>query len=393
MLGLGTNIAYPEGSTGLTAVLDGVNDELRTPIGGSGDASFTFSIWFKRTGGASYVFGEQSNKFKIQFNTVGNQALLTYWNNIYLMNAGADPTDGLWHNLVVYYDHAQYNDFLVWWDGQPLGVATPLGSDNTNTGFTHPLIFGGLSTTDDWMAGEVQHIAAWDAKLTDAQVLKIYQLGRSANLINNSGNYTAAGDLTHFYRMGDGEGDLPSSWEEGAGANQVFIANQVSPSSQLGADLIYNGSFETGTTLGNTGSGWLKVENYGTVDYEAGGVELDKTDSQPVELSLEARASDGGAITVDKHALYQFTHTVIGKSGASYLMHLTDPFSLQAWHTLSEGATVSATPYKSYFYSNLENKFAFTQSLFASSITIDNVSLKKVGNGTGMVATGGVQFK
>ena len=202
--------------------------------------------------------------------------------------------------------------------------------------------------------------------------------------------------MTHYYKMGDGTGDLTPIWETNAGTYETsFINNQVGvpdTNSVLGSDLIYNGGFSTGTTFGNTGSGWVKTENDGTISYDSGGIKLDRTSGQPTELSMEAKLVGGGALTVSKGKLYQLTYDVLSRSGGTSRFFIWQGvFKMYDYH--SPPQYLVGTDYIYYFLAPEANNFGLLASLFVSETVLDNITLKAVGDATGAVGHNGIQFK
>ena len=117
-----------------------------------------------------------------------------------------DVLDGEWHHLVVcisggseqtsemnvYIDsHLEYNYSIE------TGTYTP---DSAN------LMIGATWDGYGIWNGNIDEVGIWQNHvLTATEVTQLYNSGEPIDLQTDSGNYSSSGDLTHWWRMGDGD--------------------------------------------------------------------------------------------------------------------------------------------------------------------------------------------
>ena len=410
MLGIGNGIVYPHSNLGRTAHFDGVSSILETTIGGAGDANFSFSFWFKPIGDGASAYlcgdGKPHDNFDFRLNPVnlgaGLSSILMVNGNIYIMAANATPIDGEWHNIAIYFDKDAPADFILWYDGVVVDVLASVGS-NGHADLYRPIVFGGRHSAEYSFVGELDQVLAFDGAINTATALVIYQRGRDENPLPSNSLVKAAlpggVSLTHFYQMGEGTGDVPAEiyWANNTGVGKrVFIENQVTlGGSQLGADKIFNGGFATGTTLGDTGSGFtINPGSHGTIAYDSGGVKLAVTSLGLPTPTLLAVAEDGSALDIPKLRIYQLQITYVSTNFASQSLYIWEGFD--TYHNYNKIDRTATGTFSHTFIQNTlaDDEFGVAMPFSnGAHITIDDLSLRQVGDGDGAIAKGSLTFK
>ena len=199
---------------------DGTNDYLATTtaISISGAKSMTF--WIKPDGTASEVFvGSSAGSYKYWFNLSSpttayirqGQALtgFTSWN----------ATD--WFHVAIISNGSNITGYV--------------NGGNATTGLTDYDFdintFGANDTrTGNFADGLLDEVGIWNSALTLSEVQEIY--GSSGNrefdLTANSGNYSSASSLQHYYRMGDNDSGSSSTVTDNAGSNDLTVNGATS---------------------------------------------------------------------------------------------------------------------------------------------------------------------
>ena len=91
------------------------------------------------------------------------------------------------------------------------------------------LYFGRYSTSALYYAGNIDEIGWWsgqDGILSGTEVTALYNSGAPINLAADSGNYTSSGNLTSYWRMGDG--DTFATITDNEGSNDGTMTNMES---------------------------------------------------------------------------------------------------------------------------------------------------------------------
>jgi hypothetical protein len=81
--------------------------------------------------------------------------------------------------------------------------------------------------------GKIDEVAIWSAGLTNAEVLAIYNGGRPGNL----GSHSRAASLEHWWRMGDGTGDVYPTVADQVGSADGTMTNMTSGAVNFVADV------------------------------------------------------------------------------------------------------------------------------------------------------------
>ena len=77
------------------------------------------------------------------------------------------------------------------------------------------------------MNGGIDEVSIWKDIILDADaVTQLYNSGAPIDLSADSGNYDNSGDLTYWWRMGDG--DTYPTIEDNEGSNDLTMTNMIS---------------------------------------------------------------------------------------------------------------------------------------------------------------------
>ena len=220
-----TSVAY---SNAKSIAFDGTNDVLvmaeQTYDLGS------WSIWMKTSDTLHVCF---SAGHWYYFYSIYGALRFAYrggWDNVLDTHGRID--DGNWHHYVITLER----------DGE-LGVANTVKKfyidgdlestkndtltydlDNTNN---QQLKFA--DTYSGWqpLAGNIDEVGWWDdSTLTAAEVTALYNSGTPIDLKTDAGDYASSGDLTSYWRMGDG--DSHPTIEDNKGSNDGTMTNMDS---------------------------------------------------------------------------------------------------------------------------------------------------------------------
>jgi hypothetical protein len=98
-------------------------------------------------------------------------------------------------------------------------AATDLGSISCNTATLGVAI---RATTTSYLDGKIDEVSIWNKALSTVEIQEIYNVGFPTNCIGHS----AAANLIHYYRMGDG--DTFPDVTDNTGTNNGLCVNMVS---------------------------------------------------------------------------------------------------------------------------------------------------------------------
>ena len=218
MLGLGNTLSggiVPEAATPYanekSVAFDGSNDYMS--IGSIDWDMFSLVLWFKTTSGTnSKVFGKDPTMY---FSTrlIGGESGFHMHHPATGVQADTfskDVQDGNWHMLTLTHSggSGSSSTTILYIDGAEEESYT---QTNTYTTTTNTGSFGaGFGDSDagpynPW-AGSIDEIGVWkDTVLDGDAVSALYNSGKPIDLSSDSGNYDNSGDLTHWWRMGDGD--------------------------------------------------------------------------------------------------------------------------------------------------------------------------------------------
>ena len=245
MLGLGNTlsggIVPAAAAVGLTNTksidFDGVDDMLissNVSIAGAG----TLSWWMKTdslgTSGSHYIirFGELASNYayissgdlKFYWMTMGGQlAISSEHRDDYL-------DDGEWHHFVFTASRPGGNNteavHKVYLDATEIGTKT---STRDQAPYTPSVLVIGAAHAGGAapIPCQIDEYSWWDGVALDADAITaLYNSGEPIDLSEDSGDYDNSGDLTHWWRMGDG--DTYPTIEDNAGSNDLTMTNMVS---------------------------------------------------------------------------------------------------------------------------------------------------------------------
>ena len=222
MLGLGNTLSggiVPAAAASFdntySLALDGTNDYVIC-----GDVTWgygTLSLWFKTDEEESMPLSIGSGQFvylaeKIYVNWPKVDGYLTY------NYRGYD--DDNWHHLLCTFDASAAN---MYYDGSLVVNSTSLDTSST----TAALWFGQYGGGGLYIDGNLDEISWWDDTTLDlAAVVAVYNSGEPINLAADSGDYASSGDLTSYWRMGDGD-TFPTVTDQ-VGSNDGTMTNMGS---------------------------------------------------------------------------------------------------------------------------------------------------------------------
>ena len=174
----------------------------------------TLSLWFKTDEEESMPISIGSGQFlyfaeKIYLSWPTMDGYVTYNNR--------DYDDGNWHHLLYTINASETK---VYYDGSLVYTDTDTEEGST----TAALWFGQYGGGGYYFPGNLDEISWWDDTTLDADaVTAVYNSGVPINLAADSGNYDNSGDLTHWWRMGDG--DTFDTIEDNAGSLDGTMTN------------------------------------------------------------------------------------------------------------------------------------------------------------------------
>jgi hypothetical protein len=217
---------------------DGTNDFLagvgNVQIAGAG----TFSWWMKTdnltTSGNHYImkFGEVSSNYC----AIESGDLTFYWMtfdgafDVASEHRDDYLDDGEWHHFVFTTSRPGGNGTeaisKIYLDGTEIATKT---DTRTQSPYNASKFVFGAAHTGGYGAVECQadEMAWWDQVALDADAItQLYNSGAPIDLSADSGNYDNSGDLTYWWRMGDG--DTYPTIEDNEGSNDLTMTNMIS---------------------------------------------------------------------------------------------------------------------------------------------------------------------
>ena len=236
MLGLGNTlsggIVPAAAAAGLTneysIAFDGSNDHITTADAKQSVDNATTSFWMKssKTSGYQNVFGKGhttwyigtfNNKMYVKWAGTGSSGL----------SGGTDVCDSAWHHHVIVFagGYGVASEIRVYMDGV---LKDTLGA-NDGQGYTLGVgvwsigHYGGSNV----FIGNLDEVAIWEGIELDADAIAaIYNSGTPTDLKTDDGNYDNSGDLSHWWRMGDG--DTFATIQDNQGSNDGTMVNMAS---------------------------------------------------------------------------------------------------------------------------------------------------------------------
>ena len=216
---------------------DGANDHITTPDEVQTVDNCTISIWFKssKTSGFQNFFTKNdslyyfaTNNGKLYFKWVGTGVGVMHdeesWTSM---------CDGNWHHhvLVLVGGDRVASEVRWYMDGS---LEETIGANEEG------YIYGydtGVLGSGEWAIGHyngrntfngsIDEVAVWHGVELDADAIAaIYNSGTPIDLSVDSGNYDNSGDLSHWWRMGDG--DTYPTITDNEGSNHGTMTNMSS---------------------------------------------------------------------------------------------------------------------------------------------------------------------
>jgi len=237
-----------DSSSGGSLEFDGLDDKVEfdvdwssfegyttnTQSEGDGIEDFTLSLWVKldevntpyyfldnQSGNNDLVALNINTANELQFYYQGNGGYRSLYTNNPLTSA-----DEWYHLLITRNYHPEDDGFT---QGGPSGSAGNGCTQDAGNGvrlyingqfhcsrydggtrynWNQGLQLGLGNDNDQDFDGNMDGFAIWDDVLSPAEIQEIYELGRSANLISNSGNYNSSANLELFYDFNQGSGTI-----------------------------------------------------------------------------------------------------------------------------------------------------------------------------------------
>jgi len=194
---------------------DGTNDFVRT--GNTSLDPGSWSIWYKSTMQDSMFLFCKGDKYRIFFSAGSYDRFTFYWETGTLATNWDVPAEDLddddWHHIVWTLqrdgDVGSEATMKMYYDGDIEFTTT--NSNGIGSISTKPLSIatgevGTWGETGYEWNGYIDEVGFWnDHILTADEVTALYNSRSPINLQANSGNYVSSGNLTHYYRMGDGD--------------------------------------------------------------------------------------------------------------------------------------------------------------------------------------------
>ena len=177
----------------------------------------SLSFWFKRSGGAGTIMGEDSYPFKYLLYISGNNFYFRAGGSFLLFNNSAtttalNTTD--WLHLVITRD-VSATDLKLYVDGALTQTHTTANTNDMKLGG----IGGVPSMTFSGVACKIDEVSCYDAILDATAVSNIYNSGSPSDL-------TGTSNLIAWYRNGDG--DTFPTINDNVGSNNGTMTNMVS---------------------------------------------------------------------------------------------------------------------------------------------------------------------
>ena len=236
---------------------DGVDQCIVTDGADTVLQNTTYSFWAKssETGKNRGVFGHGSTgmgSFHFNYDDTRPRLFLSGNNYVYWNDTSAQD-DGEWHHWVVYMDYLNMSNCKLYCDGVLVTVSS---TDNSGTpqSYTESLTIGGdKASGGNYFEGQIDEFAVFDRELTQEEITRMYNTYYSPNRVAN-GNFSQIGNEEvengDFSEVGseevtNGNFDTNSDWTKGAGWT-ISGGKAVATSVGSGQRLQQNFSFTNG---------------------------------------------------------------------------------------------------------------------------------------------------
>jgi len=138
-----------------------------------------------------------------------------------------DIADQAWHFIALTIaggGSGAENTSIIYVDGAAVATSTRTATYSTPSG---TIKVGGNFSSSYFMDGNLDEIGIWDGVALDADAIaQLYNSGAPIDLKTDSGNYDNSGDLTYYYRMGDG--DTHPTITDNQGSLDLTMTNMAS---------------------------------------------------------------------------------------------------------------------------------------------------------------------
>ena len=190
----------------------------------------SWSIWMKTADTLHVCFSAGSWYY---FYSIYGNLRFAYrggWDNVLDTHGRID--DGNWHHYVITLERDgdlgvanTVKKFYI--DGDLESTKEDILTYDLDTNYNQQLKFGQSRGGSHPLDGNIDEIGWWDGStLTAAEVTAIYNSGEPLCLQSDSGDYASSGDLTSYWRMGDGD-TFPTVTDQ-VGSNDGTMTNMGS---------------------------------------------------------------------------------------------------------------------------------------------------------------------
>lgn len=222
-----------------STTFDGTNDYLVIPTGATTDMTgapngreITISIWAKRTanpGSFCMLFtnrynGSANTQYIVSWET--SNAGYNFYGGIASAAQGAAAGTGSWMHIVGRVaDESGTKKYRVATNGTLSAASNAGASTETATKWLSGCRWGAadMSSVDGCFTGSIDEISVWSVGLSQAQITELYNNGKPSNLLTHS----AAANLKHWWRMGDGAGDVYPTIRDQVGTADGTLTNMA----------------------------------------------------------------------------------------------------------------------------------------------------------------------
>jgi len=208
-------------------VLDGTNDKIvmaeQTYDLGS------WSIWMKTSDTLHVCFSAGDWYYFYSIYGALRFAYRGGWDNVLDTHGRID--DGNWHHFVITLERDgvlgtanTVKKFYI--DGNLESTKNDTRTSSLDSGNNQQLIFGDTLSSYQPLAGNLDEVGWWNnSTLTAAEVTALYNSGTPINLKTDAGDYVSSGELTSYWRMGDG--DSYPTITDNKGSNNGTMTNMA----------------------------------------------------------------------------------------------------------------------------------------------------------------------
>ena len=161
--------------------------------------TFSLECWFRRadSGRNTILIRAGSSAYELRFDTADTIRLRRRPSSTDWVSSATYPDTTFWHHLVVAHASGSTDVYL---DGVSISGTTTSQVFGSGGGFS-------IGHTSGSFAGDIQHVAVYDVKLSAAVALAHYQQGRSITPENLELSYDSTEDVHQVYVRGpDGQG-------------------------------------------------------------------------------------------------------------------------------------------------------------------------------------------